>query len=385
MLGFSEPAEHLAIRDAVASIGGKYGHGYFADCARRGEFTTDLWDEIFAGGFGGVNLPQEYGGGGGGLQEMSLVIEELSAAGCPLIFLIVAGMCGPLINEFGTEEQKREWLPGIADGARRMAFATTEAGAGSNIYNTTTRAEPAGDGWMLNGAKQFITGVDIADAMLVVCRSGTDDRGRTQLSLLIVDTDDPGVTFHPIDMEIKAPDRQFGVFFDDVRLPADRLIGQVPHQGFKQIFSGLNPERVNVAAQAVGLGRYFLSKAVAYAGERNVWGVPVGSYQGISHPMSEAKIHLDLADLMKTKGAWLFDHGLPEVGQAASAAKLAAADACLECFDVAIQVHGGNAFATEYGLGDLWGLARLMKSAPVSREMVLNFVAQQSLELPRSY
>jgi alkylation response protein AidB-like acyl-CoA dehydrogenase len=382
---FGESSEHLAMRDAVSRIAAGYGHDYFARCAAQDRFTDELWSAVFDGGFGGVNLPEEYGGGGGGLLEMAIVIEELAAQGCPLLFLIVAGMCGPIIDEFGTPEQKRRWLPPLAAGRSRMAFAVTESGAGSNAPNISTVAARDGDTWVLNGAKQYITGMDVADAVLVVTRTGTDARGRGTLTLFIVDTDTPGLSFSPIPMEIKAPDRQFTVFLDDVVAPADRLIGGVADHGLRQVFSGLNPERVNVAAQAVGLGRYFVGKAVSYAREREVWGVPIGAHQGVAHPLAEAKIELELARLMTYKAAWLFDRGLDGVGEAAAVAKLAAADAALHAFDQTVQVHGGNAFATEYGIGDLWGLTRLMRSAPVSREMVLNYVAQHSLGLPRSY
>lgn len=384
-MDFIETEEHRAMRAAVRDIGAAFGHDYFARCTAKGTFTHELWDAVFASGFGGVNLPEEYGGGGGGLYETAIVIEELAAQGCPLLFLIVAGMCGPIIERFGTEEQKANWLPPLASGERKMAFAITEADAGSNAPNIQTSAVRDGDRWVINGAKQYITGMDVADAVLVVTRTGTDPRGRGVLTLFVVDTDAPGLQFSPIPMEIKAPDHQFTVHFDDVAVPDDRLIGGVPDQGMVQIFSGLNPERVNVAAQATGLGRYFLDKAVAYANQRQVWGVPIGSHQGIAHPLAEAKIHLELSRLMTSKAAWLFDRDLDGVGEAASVAKLAAADAVLVAFDQAVQVHGGNAFASEYGIGDLWGLTRLMRSAPVSREMVLNYVAQHSLGLPRSY
>jgi alkylation response protein AidB-like acyl-CoA dehydrogenase len=373
---FSEPDEQLAIRAAVRDIGAKFGHAYFTRCTTEGRFTGELWEAVFSAGFGGVNLPERYGGGGGGLAEMAIVIEELAAQGCPLLFLIVAGMCGPIITDFGTPEQQQRWLPGLASGELKMAFAITEADAGSNATNLATKAEPDPGGWRINGAKQFITGIDVADAVLVVARTGTGPDGRGLLSLFIVDAQAGG---------FKAPDQQFSVFFDNVAVPADRLVGGMPDQGLKQVFSGLNPERVNVAAQATGLGRYFLGKAVAYAGQRQVWQVPIGAHQGVAHPLAEVKVQLELARLMASKAAWLFDRRAPGVGEAAAVAKLAAADAALFAFDQAVQVHGGNAFASQYGIADLWGLTRLMRSAPVSREMVLNYLAQHSLGLPRSY
>jgi alkylation response protein AidB-like acyl-CoA dehydrogenase len=294
-------------------------------------------------------------------------------------------MCGPIITDFGTPEQQDRWLPGLASGELKMAFAITEADAGSNATNLATKAVRDSGGWRINGAKQFITGIDVADAVLVVTRTGNGPDGRGLLSLFIVDAQADDVEFHPIPMEIKAPDHQFSVFFDNVAVPADRLVGGVPDQGLKQVFSGLNPERVSVAAQATGLGRYFLGKAVAYANQRQVWQVPIGAHQGVAHPLAEVKVQLDLARLMASKAAWLFDRRAPGSGEAAAVAKLAAADAVQFALDQAMQVHGGNAFASEYGIADLWGLTRLMRSAPVSREMVLNYLAQHSLGLPRSY
>lgn len=201
---FDESDEHLAIR-AVRAIGAKFGHGYFTRCTREGPFT-----------------------------------EELAAQGCPLLFLIVAGMCGPIISDYGTVEQRERWLPGLASGRNRMAFAITEADAGSNATNIATTATTDGDTWLINGAKQFITGMDVADAVLVETRTGTGRDGRGLLTLFVVDVGAPGVTCTPIPMEVKARDRQFSVFFDQAAVPADRLVGGVPDQGLTQPFSGLN-------------------------------------------------------------------------------------------------------------------------------------------------
>jgi alkylation response protein AidB-like acyl-CoA dehydrogenase len=383
-MSFAESDEHRLLRAAVREIGAGFGHGYFMKCAEERRFTEELWRTIFGQGFGSVNLPEAYGGGGGGSYEMSIVIEELAAQGCPLLFLIVAGMCGPLIERFGTEEQKARWLPPIADGTLKMAFAITEADSGSNALGMSTTARPEGGEWLLRGAKQFITGIDVADAMLVVSRTGTDDSGRAALSLFIVDVPAEGLQFSPIPMMLNIPDTQSTVYLDDVRAGPDRLIGGVPGLGLRQMFSGLNPERIAVAAQATGLSRYFIDKAVSYARERRVWAAPIGAYQGVAHPLAEAYVAMDLARLMTQKAAWLFDNG-HDAGEASGVAKLAAADAALKCFDQAIQIHGGNAFAREYLLADLWGLTRLMRNAPVSREMVLNYVAERALGLPRSY
>ena len=186
-----------------------------------------------------------------------------------------------------------------------------------------------------------------------------------------------------IPVEVVAPEKQFTVFFDDVAVPAANLIGE-EHGGFRSVFAGLNPERIMVAALCNGISRYALEKAAAYACDRRVWDVPIGAHQGVAHPLAKAKIEAELARLMTDKAAWLCDEGL-DAGEASNMAKFAAADASLACLDQAIQVHGGNGLSQEYGLADLYFTARLMRTAPVSREMVLNFVAQQSLGLPKSY
>ena len=387
-MDFNETSEHLMLREAVRKIASDFGHDYFVEKARADERASELWEAVARGGFVGVNIPEEYGGGGMGLLELSMVGEELAAGGCPLLLLVVSpAICGSIIARHGTDEQKRRWLPKIAgaeDPAYKMAFAITEPDAGSNSHKISTVATRDGDEYRLRGTKYYISGVDEADTMLVVARTGVDEgSGRGKLSLFIVDCDAPGLERTVIPVEIVAPEKQYTLFFDDVRVPADRLVG-AEHEGLRQVFAGLNPERIMGAAQGNGIGRYALEKAAAYALERQVWGVPIGTHQGLSHPLAIAKIELDLARLMTAKAAWLYDTG-GDAGEAANMAKYASAEASLKALDQAIQTHGGNGMATEYGLATLWGIARLFRTAPVSREMVLNFVAQHSLGLPKSY
>jgi alkylation response protein AidB-like acyl-CoA dehydrogenase len=327
-----------------------------------------------------------YGGGGGGITELAIVCEEVAAQGCPMLLILVsAAICAEVVARFGTTEQRERWLPGLAAGDK-MVFAITEPDAGSNSHRLSTTARRDGDVYRLRGTKTFISGVDEAAAVLVVARTGQDDRGRAELSLAVVDTDAPGLEATLIPIEIASPETQYLVHFDDVEVPADRLIGD-EGEGLRQIFFGLNPERIMSACISAGIGRYALDKASSYATDRVVWDVPIGAHQGIAHPLAMAKVELELARLMIAKAAWLHDHdGDPAAaGEAANMAKYAAAEAGLHCLDTAIQAHGGNGLASEYGLADLWGLARLLRIAPVSREMILNFVAQQSLGLPRSY
>jgi alkylation response protein AidB-like acyl-CoA dehydrogenase len=381
---FVETSEHELLRQTVAGIAAQFGEAYFRDKAHTGQKSTELWAAVAEAGFIGVNLPEEYGGGGLGVTELAIVCEELGAAGCPLLLLVVSpAISGAIIAAFGSDEQRARWLPGIATGREKMVFAITEPDAGSNSWNLSTAARRDGDDWLIKGTKYYISGVDEAERMLVVARTGEDERGRGRLSLFVVPTDAPGLTRHPIDVAIVAPEKQFTLFFDEVRVPSDFLIGK-EGDGFVQLFYGLNPERITGAAYAIGGGRLALDKAVRYANDRKVWEVPIGAHQGLAHPLAKAKIELELAKLMTYKAAWQYDKG-ENAAEAANMANYAAAEAAIACVDMAIQVHGGNGLSQEFGLTDMWWAVRLSRTAPVSREMILNFVAQQSLGLPKSY
>ncbi|GAA4090815.1 acyl-CoA dehydrogenase [Actinomadura miaoliensis] len=384
-MSFVESEERRALREAVAALGAKYGPAYYVEKARSGEKTSELWAEAGRLGYLGVNVPEEYGGGGGGIGDLAAVCEELAAAGCPLLLMVVSpAICATIIARSGTAEQKKQWLPRFADGSVTMAFAITEPDAGSNSHRITTTARRDGDGWVLTGQKTFISGVDEADAVMVVGRT-EDQKGTLRPSLFIVPTDAPGFTRTPIEMEIVSPEKQFVLHLDEVRLPYEALVGD-EDGGLLQLFAGLNPERIMAAAMGAGIGRLALGKAVAYAKDRQVFRAPIGAHQGIAHPLAQAKIELELARLMGQKAAWLYDEGDDAgAGEAANMAKYAAAEAAVRCVDQAIQTHGGNGLTTEYGVGMLAGVVRLMRIAPVSREMILNFVAQHSLGLPKSY
>lgn len=419
-MDFTESPEQQMLRAAVRDVAESFGHAYYAERARSGGHTDELWDAVAELGFLGVHLPEQYGGGGAGMSELAIVCEELAAAGTPLLLILVSpAICAELIKHFGTDAQKETFLTPMAAG-RKMVFAITEPDAGSNSHNLATTATRDGDIYRLRGSKTFISGVEEAAQMVVVTRTGTDERtGRGRLSLFVVDTDTPGLERTLIPTEISAPERQWTLFFDDVEVPADRLLGD-EGEGLRQVFVGLNPERIMSASICTGIGRYALDRAAQYACDREVWGTPIGRHQGIAHPLATAKIEVELARLMTAKAAWLHDQttaqrtrfapepersggeqpqseprpatawsgersGDQAAGEAANMAKYSAAEAGLHALDAAIQTHGGNGLTSEYGLADLWGMVRLLKIAPVSREMVLNFVASQSLGLPKSY
>ncbi len=383
---FTESEERQELRKQVARLASKYGREYFTAQARSGGKTTDLWLEIGKLGYLGINIPEEYGGGGGGIGDIAAVCEELAAQGCPLLMMVVSpAICGTVIARYGTPEQKQRWLPGIADGTGTMAFAITEPDAGTNTHNITTTARRDGDGWVLTGRKVYISGVDEADNVLVVARAEDARTGKLKPCLFVVPTDSPGFEYQPIPMEIVSPELQFQVFIDDVRLPADALVGD-ENGGLVQLFAGLNPERIMAAAFSTGLARYALDRATAYAKERVVFKDAIGSHQAIAHPLAKVHIEIELARLMNQKAAALMDAGDDiGAGEAANMAKYAAAEAACEAADRAVHTHGGNGITQEYGMAGLLVATRAGRIAPVSREMILNFVSMHSLGLPKSY
>ncbi len=390
-VAFSESEERQALRKEVAKLASKYGREYFTEKARSGGKTTDLWLEIGKNGYLGINIPEEYGGGGGGIGDIAAVCEELAAQGCPLLLMVVSpAICGTIISRYGTEEQKQRWLPGICDGTGTMAFAITEPDAGTNTHNITTTARRDGDEWVLNGRKIYISGVDEADNVLVVARA--EDRpvseggtGKVKPVLFVVPTDAAGFEAKAIPMEIVSPELQFTVFLDDVRLPADAIVGD-EDGGLVQLFAGLNPERIMAASFSTGLARFALGKAAQYAKERVVFKDAIGSHQAIAHPLAQSHIEIEMARLMTQKAAALYDAGDDlGAGEAANMAKYAAAEAACDAADRAVHTHGGNGITQEYGMAGLLVATRAGRIAPVSREMILNFVAMHSLGLPKSY
>lgn len=369
--------EERLLRESVAGIASGFGAPYMRERHAAGLPPTELWDALAAKGFLGVNVPEEYDGGGRGMTELAAVAEELGAAGCPLLLMVVSpAIAGSILTRHGSAEQKERWLRGIGAGTSKIAFAVTEPDAGTNTHNISTRATPDGSGgYRIRGQKVYISGVEDADAMMVVTRM------EDGVGLFIVDSDAPGLSRTEIATAPRGADKQWHLFFEDVQVGEDRRVAN----GMGALFDGLNPERIMAAALGVGAGRRALAQAARYARERTVWSVPIGAHQGLSHPLAECKIELELAALMLRKASALYDAGFKGAGEASNMAKYAAAEAAIRCVDQAIQVHGGNGVADEYGLTDMWWGVRTMRIAPVSREMILNYVAEHSLGLPRSY
>jgi alkylation response protein AidB-like acyl-CoA dehydrogenase len=382
-----ETDEQRLLRSSVAAMAAEYGHDYLLEKTRTGGKTTELWTAAGKAGYLGVAVPAEYGGGGAGMVELSIVAEEIAAAGCPLLLIVVSpAIAATVIATSGTTEQKEHWLPRFADGSVKMSFAITEPDAGSNSHRitTTARRDPDG-GWRLTGRKYYISGVDETDATLVVARMQDGPSGTLRPAMFVVPTDTPGMSYQPIEMAIHSPEKQFTVFFDDAHLPADALVGG-EEAGLAALFAGLNPERITVAAYSNGLARYALRKGVGYAKDRTVWSAPIGSHQAIAHPLAKAHVEVELARMATTQAAWLYDTGdHAAAGEAANIAKYAAAEAAINAVDAAVQAHGGNGMSVEYGVGTLLGAVRSARIAPVSREMILNYISQHTLGLPKSY
>jgi alkylation response protein AidB-like acyl-CoA dehydrogenase len=381
-----ETHEQRALRDGVGRLAASFGREYFQKAASTGGFPQEMWQALGDAGYLGVHISEANGGGGGGLADLAIVIEECAAHGCPMQMIVISpSIAGSIFDRHASKELQAKWLPGIASGDLKVCFAITEPDAGTNTHRISTTASPRpGGGWILKGSKYWTSGIDECDAVLVVARdSQMSTPERSALSLFVIPSNAPGLSYSEIDSALRAPERQFVTFYDDVEIEPEWLVGE-QGKGLEQVFAGLNPERVAAAALATGLGMYAIGRASTYANQRVVWKVPIGAHQGLAHPLAKAYIDVQLARLMNFRAAAMFDAGL-DSGEAANMAKLAAADASLLALDQAMQVHGGNGLSNEYGLSDLWFTARMLKTAPVSREMVLNYVAQHSLGLPKSY
>jgi len=371
--------------DTVAK---RFDRKYWMECADKHVFPEALYQQIAEDGFVGTMVPEEYGGAGQGMVEMHLFLEGLSNNGIPLLNLVVgAAMSLGFIAKHGSEAQKRRYLPDACSGKTRFCFAITEPDAGSNTIRTTTLATKRGNRFALNGQKTFITDADGSDYALVVARTTphTDVAKKTDgFTLFVVDLKAKGLEKRYIPVSIPAPETQWQLFFDDVDLGPEDVVGEID-KGFSILFKSLNPERILVGSICCGLGRYALNRAVDYVKERKVFNnVPIGAYQGLQHPLASARTDVEMASLMTLKAAWIFDQGR-EAGEFANMAKLAAADAGIKAVDTAVQCHGGNGFTKEYGIFDLYPLVRLLKTAPLNREMILNYIGEHVMGLPRSY
>ncbi|TYL54964.1 acyl-CoA dehydrogenase [Nocardioides sp. BGMRC 2183] len=367
--------ERAALADLAFSLGAKYENRAFGDI----DAGRQHWREVCEAGLPAISLPATYGGAGE-MADLLLVAERLAAGGYPAGKLTIStAIGGAVILRHGTERQKKEWLPAIGDGSLRFCFALTEPGAGSNAAKMSTKATRTANGWRIDGQKTYISAVDDSDVMLVVAR----DAESGGFSILTLPLPCDQLQMQQVGVMVGVPEKQWTVYFDGVEVPEDALIGQ-PGQGGRALFDGLNPERLIVAAQAVGIGRWCLAKATEYARQRVVFDVPIGEHQAVQHPLAEALIELEAAWALIERGAAVYESG-GSAGLACNMAKVKACDAGLKAADAALQTFGGSGFTDETLMYDRFGYLRLLKSTPVSRELALNHIAVSGLDLPRSY
>jgi len=381
---------HDMIRDSVQDLAADFPHEYWRGCVENHEFPREYWDALADAGWLGVAIPEEYGGEGLGMLEMTIVIEELSRAGTMggIVFVLTPVFGGIGIQRHGTEEQKAAYLPRIADGDVTFCMGLTEAAAGTNTLNIDTMAESVGDGeWEVTGQKMWISGVKNADTMLLVSRTAeydaSDPTGGVTLFLVGDPADRDAIDLTHVEVQLPWFEKQYQVDIDGLRVTEDDVLGTVDG-GLYLLWDTLNTERIAGAASALGGGFRAIDLAVEYANERNVFGAPIGSHQAIQHPIAESYAKLTAAREVTYKAAKKWDEG-EDCGAEANAASLLTSEFGLEAADRAIQTHGGNGFTPEYQVFDLWRNLRLTKTAPVSNEMILNYLGEHELGLPRSY
>lgn len=359
---------------------------YWAGCDVEHRFPWEFYERLAAGGWVGLAIPERDGGGGCGIAEAAVLMREVAASGaamngCTALHLTVFGL-EPVVR-FGNERLRDAFLPRAAAGDLHVAFGVTEPTAGTDTSQISTRAVRDGDGWRISGQKVWTSKAEEAEVCLLLARTGGADAGLDGLSLFLVDLDPAHVTITPIAKTARNAVSSCEVFYDDLPVEGWRLVGE-EGKGFRHLLSGLNPERILIAAEAVGTGLAALRRAVGYARDRVVFDRPIGANQAIAHPLADAHARLRAAWLMVAEAARRYDAGLP-CGEEANTAKYLAAEAGFDACDRAVQTHGGLGFAEEYHVGRYWREARIMRVAPVSQEMTLNYLATKVLGLPKSY
>ena len=377
------------IRKSVAALVSRFDDHYWAEKDRAHEFPSEYYEAIAAGGWLGLTIPEEYGGHGLGITEASLLLEQVARSGggmnaASAIHMSIFGMHPVVVH--GSEELKARTLPRIATGDLHVCFGVTEPGAGLDTSAITTFARRDGDSYVVNGRKVWISKAMESEKILLLTRTTKleDVSRRTDgMTLFMTDLDRSRVDIRPIRKMGRNAVTSNELFIDDLRIPVEDRVGE-EGRGFTYLLDGLNPERMLIAAEALGIGRVALDRAVAYGNEREVFGRPIGMNQGIQFPLADSLARLDAAELVLRKATWLYDNGRP-CGREANTAKYLCADAGFAAADRALQTHGGMGYAEEYNVARYFREARLMKIAPVSQEMVLNYLGANVLGLPKSY
>ncbi len=387
-MDFAPNPDHELIIEAVEALCARFDDSYWSEHDQRHEFPWDFYREMAAGGWVGIAIPEQYGGGGAGIAEAALVLNRVAASGAAMngssaLHLTVFGL-NPVVK-FANDRLKETFLPRAAVGDLHVAFGVTEPDAGTDTSRITTRATDDGmGGWIVNGRKIWTTKALESEVCLLLARTdGIPGEGFDGLSLFLVDLDPEHCEVVPIPKLGRNAVASCEVAYDDLPVESWRLIGE-RGRGFHHILHGLNPERILLAAMACGIGEAALRRATAYANEREVFGRLIGSNQAVSHPLAKAHMDLHAAMNMMREAAWRYDNGL-DCGEHANTAKYLAAEASFSAADHALQTLGGLGYATEYHVERYWREARLQRIAPVSQEMTLNYIAQNVMGLPRSY
>ncbi|MFJ2158658.1 acyl-CoA dehydrogenase family protein [Streptomyces sp. NPDC087856] len=388
-MDFELTEDQETIRKSVAGLLRDYGDQYWMAKDQAHEFPTEFYDTVAGGGWLGITIPEEYGGHGLGITEASLLLEEVARSGggmnaASAIHLSIFGMHPVVVH--GSEELKRRTLPRIASGDLHVCFGVTEPGAGLDTASITTYARRDGDHYVVNGRKVWISKAMESEKILLLTRTSKADEVTKKtdgMTLFLTDIDRDRIDVRPIPKMGRNAVTSNELFIDDLRIPAEDRVGE-EGQGFRYLLDGLNPERMLIAAEALGIGRASLDKAVQYGKERIVFGRPIGMNQAIQFPLADSLARLDAAELVLRKATWLYDNGRP-CGREANTAKYLCADAGFTAADRALQTHGGMGYAEEYGVARYFREARLMRIAPISQEMILNYLGSHTLGLPRSY
>ena len=385
---FGYTDEQLEIERAVTAICKRFDADYWRTKDRDGGFPLDFHAAFAQAGWLGIAMPEEVGGAGLGITEAAIMMRTISASGAGMsgasaIHMNIFGLHPVVVN--GTAEQKQRWLPPLIAGQHKACFGVTEPNTGLNTLKLKTRAERRGDHYVVNGQKVWISTAQVADKILLLARTADPDpkapsRG---LSLFYTDLDRSRIEVREIDKHGRKAVDSNQLFIDDLRIPVEDRIGE-EGRGFEYILHGLNPERVLVAAEAVGLGRVALDRAALYAKDRVVFDRPIGQNQGIQHPLAERWIELEAADLLTMRAAWLYDQGKP-CGKEANAAKYFAAEAGYKACETAVLSHGGMGYSREFHVERYLREAMLARIAPISPQLILSFIAEKALGLPKSY
>ncbi|MFC1437785.1 acyl-CoA dehydrogenase family protein [Streptacidiphilus sp. N1-10] len=389
-MDFELTDDQKAIQEGIAGLLHRFDDRYWMTRDRDHEFPTEFYEAVAGGGWLGITVPEEYGGHGLGITEASLLLEAVARSGGGMnaassIHMSIFGMHPVAVH--GSEELKRRTLPRIATGDLHVCFGVTEPGAGLDTTSITTFAERDGDdGYVVNGRKVWISKALESEKILLLTRTTKIDqvaRKTDGMTLFLTDLDRKRIDIRPIPKMGRNAVSSNELFIDDLRIPVEDRVGE-EGEGFRYLLDGLNPERMLIAAEALGIGRVALDRAVEYAKERVVFDRPIGMNQGVQFPLADSLARLDAAELMLRKATWLYDHGRP-CGREANTAKYLCADAGFAAADRALQTHGGMGYSEEYPVARYFREARLMKIAPISQEMILNYLGSHTLGMPRSY